>query len=100
MNETTTPRPLRTATIALVGALACGLIPGAALAQTAMTRAEVKALLKPCVPDYQNYCSDVPRGGGRIFACLVDHEKQLSPACAANLPKMQAAAAQARKTVQ
>jgi hypothetical protein len=37
----------------------------------------------PCAADIEKFCSKVPIGGGRIQACLKEHEKELSPECAA-----------------
>ena len=36
---------------------------------------------RPCRPDLQKFCADVQPGGGRIVACLKQHEAELSPAC-------------------
>jgi hypothetical protein len=36
----------------------------------------------PCQRDADLYCSGVPRGGGRINACLEDHARDLSAGCA------------------
>ena len=35
----------------------------------------------PCADDLQKFCKDVQPGGGRIAACLKEHEKDLSPVC-------------------
>jgi len=35
----------------------------------------------PCASDIEKFCSDVPMGGGRIQACLKEHEKELSSEC-------------------
>ena len=35
----------------------------------------------PCVADIKQFCADVPVGGGRIQACLKEHEAQISEAC-------------------
>jgi len=37
----------------------------------------------PCAADIEKFCANVPIGGGRIQACLQEHEAELSPACAA-----------------
>jgi hypothetical protein len=34
-----------------------------------------------CRPDVERLCSGVEKGGGRIQACLKEHEADLSPAC-------------------
>ncbi len=36
---------------------------------------------QPCRPDVQKLCSGVQPGGGRIVACLKQHESELSPQC-------------------
>ena len=38
----------------------------------------------PCAADIEKFCAKVPMGGGRIQACLKEHEKELSPECAAS----------------
>jgi len=37
----------------------------------------------PCAADIEKFCAKVPIGNGRIQACLKEHEKELSPECAA-----------------
>jgi hypothetical protein len=37
----------------------------------------------PCAADIEKFCANVPIGGGRIQKCLEEHEKDLSPGCAA-----------------
>ena len=37
----------------------------------------------PCAADIEKFCANVPTGGGRIQACLKEHEKELSPECGA-----------------
>jgi hypothetical protein len=39
--------------------------------------------VNPCAADIEKFCSNVPIGGGRIQTCLKEHEKELSPECAA-----------------
>lgn len=94
--RTNTAGPLRLMTIALVGAIAAASLPAAANAQTAMSRAELRRLMEPCLPDYRRLCSDVDRGGGRILACLNQNRANVSPACAASLDTMTAAKASGR----
>ena len=69
----------RPARISVVGALLLGVVLLAGVARGA----------NPCAADVEKFCSKVPIGGGRIQACLNEHEKQLSPACAAAHASMQ-----------
>jgi peptide subunit release factor 1 (eRF1) len=39
----------------------------------------------PCADDIAKLCKDVNPGGGRLANCLKEHEKELSPACAASI---------------
>ena len=39
----------------------------------------------PCAADIAKLCQDVKPGGGRLAECLKEHEKELSPACAASI---------------
>jgi hypothetical protein len=43
----------------------------------------------PCAADIEKFCAKVPIGGGRIQACLTEHEKELSPECAARQQNLQ-----------
>jgi len=43
---------------------------------------------KPCKADAKKLCKDVQPGEGRIAQCMKEHEKELSPACKANIKKM------------
>ncbi|WP_341887790.1 cysteine rich repeat-containing protein [Variovorax sp. YR752] len=47
-----------------------------------------------CHGDARSLCSQVEPGGGRIAACLKEHESQLSEACRTALPTMQRCAAE------
>ena len=60
--------------VAIAAVLAAALI--GVLAFSTGARAE-----QPCRPDVQKLCSGVQPGGGRIVACLKQHESQLSPQC-------------------
>ena len=73
--------PKRAALIAL--ALLPFFAAGAALADDASTGEHSGGgpRSRPCRPDLQKFCSDVQPGGGRIVACLKQHEADLSPAC-------------------
>ncbi len=39
----------------------------------------------PCAADIAKLCKDVKPGGGRLAECLKEHEKEISPACAASI---------------
>jgi hypothetical protein len=41
-----------------------------------------------CAADVHKLCGDVPVGGGRIQACLKQHEAQVSEACRNKLDKL------------
>lgn len=45
-----------------------------------------------CEPDVQQFCSTVPRSGGRLAQCLKRHEKELSTSCRALQAKLGEAA--------
>lgn len=72
-------RSLRRAILAfpfVVAGLVTLVLPAAA--QNAPPRREV---MQACRPDYQALCSNVPRGGGRVMACLQQNQQKLSPDC-------------------
>ena len=60
-----------TATLAVLAVIGSGL-----LALSTPAGAE-----QPCRPEAQKLCSGVQPGGGRIIACLKQHESELSPQC-------------------
>jgi len=64
-----------------VGRLAsvAGLACGALLALSALAGAQPQG--GPCADDIKKFCKDVQRGGGRIVACLEQHQSELSEAC-------------------
>lgn len=39
----------------------------------------------PCADDIAKLCKDVKPGGGRLANCLKEHEREVSPACAASI---------------
>ncbi|PJZ24057.1 hypothetical protein CH352_18035 [Leptospira hartskeerlii] len=41
----------------------------------------------PCFEDRQKYCSDIPKGQGRIRDCLMENSEKLSPECKEHLNK-------------
>jgi len=40
-----------------------------------------KAAREACAGDARKFCADVQRGGGRIIACLHQHDAELVPVC-------------------
>jgi Cysteine rich repeat len=59
------------ATVTVLAVLAGGIL---ALSHQALAE-------QPCHPEAQKLCSGVQPGGGRIIACLKQHESELSPQC-------------------
>lgn len=57
---------------------------------TPQMRREARTVMRACRTDYENLCSNVAPGGGRILACLQSHAGQLTSACARALPRAQA----------
>jgi hypothetical protein len=47
-----------------------------------------------CKADAQKLCADVQPGEGRLLECLKTHQADLSPGCAGNMKKVQAAVKQ------
>jgi hypothetical protein len=43
---------------------------------------------KACEADRQKFCADVQVGGGRVVACLQEHESELSSACKEQLDEL------------
>jgi len=82
-------------TLAIVVLLASA---GAASAQTppsspppgGLTAGRGHGAMEACAADRKNYCSEVERGGGRIFKCLRDNLPRLAPACQAAVQSMPA----------
>ena len=67
-----------------MGRLVLGLfVTGLALLPSAARGAS------PCAADIQKFCPNVTLGGGRIQACLKEHEAELSPECAARKENLQ-----------
>lgn len=73
-------RPVRTFFLFVVAALgaAFGGEVLCAQAQSGQAAADVRAA---CAQDVQKLCANVPSGGGRILACLKQHQDQVSDGC-------------------
>ena len=56
------------------------LRPQSSFAQTASPQISA-AVQAACASDVQSLCSGVQRGGGRIIACLKQHQAQVSDGC-------------------
>lgn len=69
----------------LVTMAAC--LPGA-IAQSSGNQVSLDALRAACSDDAARLCAGMPAGGGRVIACLKQHQDALSPQCrqAAGLP--------------
>lgn len=50
-----------------------------------------------CKADMRRLCSGERPGGGRVVACLQQHEADLSPACKATLPRFVQCSAQVQQ---
>ena len=55
----------------------------ACTAHIAQVRQRVEAAREACQADVAKLCPDVKPGGGRVAACLRDHDSQLSDSCKA-----------------
>jgi Cysteine rich repeat len=69
----------------------------AALWFAASAAASERAATQACRADAQRLCAGVQPGGGRIAACLREHEAKLSPPCQAQLGKLEGCAAEMKK---
>ncbi len=67
---------------------------GAWLCVTPLACAENKL---PCAEDIAQFCKDVRPGGGRIIACLNEHEKELSSDCRSKLAELRYKIDEAKK---
>ena len=47
-------------------------------------------LRQACGQDFQQYCADVPAGGGARVKCLHDHDDKISASCKAALSELPA----------
>jgi cysteine rich repeat protein len=51
----------------------------------------------PCAEDAKKFCGDVKPGGGRIAKCMKSHEAELSPACQAEMKRVEERVEQIRE---
>jgi hypothetical protein len=57
------------------------LVAGVLLAQAAAAEDRRTLLRDACLADYQQLCSSVTPGGGRIKQCMLEHSAGLSNEC-------------------
>jgi hypothetical protein len=51
------------------------------LSTAALAQSQRGAMREACKADFEKYCADVQRGGGRIVECLNKQHDSLSEAC-------------------
>lgn len=61
-----------------IAAVTFAVLVSASVAGAEDMRAKLREV---CRSDYQNYCSTVQPGGGRIKQCLLDNRQRLSEQC-------------------
>ena len=86
----------------LVLAALMALLAASAHAQTVSYAEAAGLLAKHCGEDIMRHCRGLNLGNGAIYQCLVTHQANLSPACAANhesIRQMTEARAEAQKAV-
>ncbi len=50
-------------------------------------RENAKEFMTACKPDVKKFCKNIPRGKGRVLACLKSHKDELSDSCKAFFTK-------------
>jgi len=68
--------------VRIVTVFVWSLIVAAAFAQPSKHDPEMEALRTYCKADVERLCPGVPPGGGRIKACLMKHQNEMSVGCA------------------
>ncbi len=53
----------------------------------AQVRENAKEFMTACKPDVKKFCRNIPRGKGRVLACLKSHKDELSESCKAFFTK-------------
>ena len=56
-------------------------------AQTSSSQGTANDVRAACAQELQKLCANVPPGGGRIFACLKQHQDQVSDGCKQSVAK-------------
>ena len=86
---------LSTRSHSIAGAAAIGLLALAAAAPAwaqqqppQLTRAEARTVAAACQADVKRICPDVPRGKGRIAACLQENAAAVTPGCRSAIAKV------------
>ena len=51
----------------------------------------------PCAADAKKFCGEVKPGGGRIAKCMKSHQAELSPACQAEMKRVEERVEQVRE---
>ncbi|RKE70688.1 cysteine rich repeat-containing protein [Pseudorhodoplanes sinuspersici] len=64
--------------------VASSMMPSPVLAQT-----KTGTLRDACREDYQRFCANVQRGGGRIRQCMLENASSLTPQCRDSLKALQ-----------
>ena len=72
------------------------LCVAALLASPAMAAPAAGKGQGPCAEDMTKFCKDVQPGGGRIVACMKEHEKDLSAACKQHIAEVKERAKEAQ----
>ena len=76
--------------VALVTAgLALGCAPLASAAPSAAAQA--------CRADFSKFCSEIEPGGGRIVACLEQHQAELTPVCRSTVDQLAGCGGEVRR---
>jgi hypothetical protein len=60
-------------------------------------RAAPHAAAQACRSDFTKYCSGVEPGGGRVVACLQQHQDELTPACKSTVDQLAGCGEEVRK---
>ena len=71
------------------GRATLGSLAVASLAVVVVLHPGLAVGANPCAGDIERFCAKVPIGGGRIQACLKEHETDLSPECAARYQSLE-----------